>query len=301
VNVNARGRAGDPDRGRIRVALPNKGRLSDKAVALLEQAASRPRCAATVPSSPTWARTSRRSSCAPPTSRVRGRRRGRRGDHGRGPGRRERPRCDRGPGPGLRLLPPGRGGARRRPGPLAAELPAGTRVATSFPAVARRYFESLGIPIEIAPVTGATEIAPHLGVADVIVDLVSTGSTLRMNRAPGGGHHHDLHGPPGGQPPRPGRSRDGAGHRRPRHGPGVGAPRRGQALPHGQRAPCAPGRGPPGHSRHQRPHHRRDPGRERVGGRPRRGGRRPDLPDHRPPQGVGRRGILVTRIERLMP
>jgi ATP phosphoribosyltransferase len=54
-------------------------------------------------------------------------------------------------------------------------------VATSFPGVARRYFQSLGIPIEIASVTGATEIAPHLGVADVIVDLVSTGSTLRMN------------------------------------------------------------------------------------------------------------------------
>jgi len=63
----------------------------------------------------------------------------------------------------------------------AAELPAGTRVATSFPRVARAYFESLGIPIEIAPVSGATEIAPHLGVADVIVDLVSSGSTLRIN------------------------------------------------------------------------------------------------------------------------
>ncbi|NJD19813.1 MAG: ATP phosphoribosyltransferase [Gemmatimonadetes bacterium] len=67
------------------------------------------------------------------------------------------------------------------PARSAADLPAGTRVATSFPRVARRYFDSLGIPIEIASVTGATEIAPHLGVADVIVDLVSTGSTLRMN------------------------------------------------------------------------------------------------------------------------
>lgn len=62
------------------------------------------------------------------------------------------------------------------------DLPAGTRVATSFPRVALRHFEGLGIPIEIAPVSGATEIAPHLGVADVIVDLVSTGSTLRMNK-----------------------------------------------------------------------------------------------------------------------
>ncbi len=63
----------------------------------------------------------------------------------------------------------------------AADLPAGARVATSFPRIARRHFESLGIPIEIAGVSGAAEIAPHLGVADVIVDLVSTGSTLRVN------------------------------------------------------------------------------------------------------------------------
>jgi ATP phosphoribosyltransferase len=63
----------------------------------------------------------------------------------------------------------------------ARDLPAGTRVATSFPRIARSHFQSLGIPIQIAAVTGATEIAPHLGVADVIVDLTSTGSTLRMN------------------------------------------------------------------------------------------------------------------------
>jgi ATP phosphoribosyltransferase len=61
------------------------------------------------------------------------------------------------------------------------ELPAGTRVATSFPRCAARHFESLGIPIVIAPVSGATEIAPHLGVADVIVDITSTGSTLRVH------------------------------------------------------------------------------------------------------------------------
>ena len=63
----------------------------------------------------------------------------------------------------------------------AADLPAGTRVATSFPRCATRYFEELEIPITIAAVSGATEIAPHLGVADAIVDLTSTGSTLRVN------------------------------------------------------------------------------------------------------------------------
>jgi len=63
-----------------------------------------------------------------------------------------------------------------------SDLPPGSRVATSFPGITRRFFAGLGIDIEIAPVTGATEIAPHLGVADVIVDLVSTGSTLKVNR-----------------------------------------------------------------------------------------------------------------------
>lgn len=63
----------------------------------------------------------------------------------------------------------------------AKDLPPGSRVATSFPRSAERYFEQLGIPIQIAQVSGAAEIAPHLGVADVIVDLTSTGSTLRVN------------------------------------------------------------------------------------------------------------------------
>jgi ATP phosphoribosyltransferase len=63
----------------------------------------------------------------------------------------------------------------------ARDVPAETRIATSFPRTAASYFESLGIPIRIAPVSGAAEIAPHLGIADAIVDLSSTGSTLRVN------------------------------------------------------------------------------------------------------------------------
>lgn len=62
-----------------------------------------------------------------------------------------------------------------------AQLAPGTRVATSFPKLSTRFFEGLGIPIQVVPVSGAAEIAPHLGVADVIVDLASTGSTLRVN------------------------------------------------------------------------------------------------------------------------
>ncbi len=61
------------------------------------------------------------------------------------------------------------------------DLPPGTRVATVFPRMTRRFFERIGRTVELVPVSGATEIAPHLGIADVIVDLVSTGSTLRVN------------------------------------------------------------------------------------------------------------------------
>jgi ATP phosphoribosyltransferase len=60
-------------------------------------------------------------------------------------------------------------------------IPAGSRVATSFPRLTASFFEQAGVSVEIVPVSGAAEIAPHLGIADLIVDLVSTGSTLRVN------------------------------------------------------------------------------------------------------------------------
>ena len=60
-------------------------------------------------------------------------------------------------------------------------LPAGARVATTFPRTTARFFAQAHRDVTIVPVSGAAEIAPHLGLADVIVDLVSTGSTLRMN------------------------------------------------------------------------------------------------------------------------
>jgi ATP phosphoribosyltransferase len=63
----------------------------------------------------------------------------------------------------------------------AGQIPIGARVATSFPRLTRRFFEELDRQVELVPVTGAAEIAPHIGIADVIVDLVSTGSTLRVN------------------------------------------------------------------------------------------------------------------------
>lgn len=57
----------------------------------------------------------------------------------------------------------------------------GTRIATVFPRLTREYFARAGTSIELVPVSGAVEISPHLGIADLIVDLTSTGSTLRVN------------------------------------------------------------------------------------------------------------------------
>ena len=61
-----------------------------------------------------------------------------------------------------------------------AEL-AGLRVATSHPNTTRRFFADQQIAVEVVPISGAVEVAPKLGLADAIVDLVSTGSTLVMN------------------------------------------------------------------------------------------------------------------------
>ena len=58
----------------------------------------------------------------------------------------------------------------------------GPRVATAFPRVTERYFAAACRPVRIVPVSGAAEIAPHLGIADIVTDLVSTGSTLRVNQ-----------------------------------------------------------------------------------------------------------------------
>jgi len=55
------------------------------------------------------------------------------------------------------------------------------RVATVFPRLTEMFFTERGMKIELVPVSGAVEIAPHLGIADVVVDLTSTGSTLRVN------------------------------------------------------------------------------------------------------------------------
>jgi len=62
-----------------------------------------------------------------------------------------------------------------------ADILDGSRVATAFPSLTRSYFERQGKPVDIVPVSGAAEIAPHLGIADVISDITSSGSTLKTN------------------------------------------------------------------------------------------------------------------------
>ncbi|NLJ58376.1 MAG: ATP phosphoribosyltransferase [Tissierellia bacterium] len=55
------------------------------------------------------------------------------------------------------------------------------RVATSFPETAKRYFDSRGQKIKTIQLKGSIELAPILGLSDVIVDLVETGNTLKAN------------------------------------------------------------------------------------------------------------------------
>jgi ATP phosphoribosyltransferase len=55
------------------------------------------------------------------------------------------------------------------------------KIATSYPGSARRYFESLGGSPDIITISGSVEVAPALGLADAIVELTATGSSLRLN------------------------------------------------------------------------------------------------------------------------
>ncbi|EPX62024.1 ATP phosphoribosyltransferase [Cystobacter fuscus DSM 2262] len=61
------------------------------------------------------------------------------------------------------------------------DIQSGVRVASSFTRITQEFFAKRGQSVKVVPVSGATEIAPHLGIADIIVDLTSTGSTLKMN------------------------------------------------------------------------------------------------------------------------
>lgn len=54
-------------------------------------------------------------------------------------------------------------------------------VATEFPHLTEKYFKTQNIPVKIVELSGSTEIAPFIGVSDLITDLTSTGTTLKMN------------------------------------------------------------------------------------------------------------------------
>ncbi|MCD0469834.1 ATP phosphoribosyltransferase [Flavobacterium sp. JAS] len=58
---------------------------------------------------------------------------------------------------------------------------AGLRIATSYPNTVNEYFSSFGLTVDIHQISGSVEIAPNIGLADAIVDIVSSGSTLFKN------------------------------------------------------------------------------------------------------------------------
>jgi len=57
----------------------------------------------------------------------------------------------------------------------------GMSIATSHPNTVRRFFEDKGLSITTVPLNGSVEVAPKLGIADAVVDLVSSGSTMLVN------------------------------------------------------------------------------------------------------------------------
>jgi ATP phosphoribosyltransferase len=62
------------------------------------------------------------------------------------------------------------------------DVPAMARVATEFPNITRKYFERMGKQVEVLEVSGTAELAPKIGLAQIIVDITSTGETLRKNK-----------------------------------------------------------------------------------------------------------------------
>ena len=55
------------------------------------------------------------------------------------------------------------------------------KVATEFPVLTKKYLNEKGLDLKIVKLSGSTEAAPFIGIADLITDLTSTGTTLKMN------------------------------------------------------------------------------------------------------------------------
>ncbi|MFW6022358.1 MAG: ATP phosphoribosyltransferase [Halanaerobiaceae bacterium] len=62
------------------------------------------------------------------------------------------------------------------------DIPEHSRVATSFPHITKRFFQKMGIQVDIIYLNGSVELAPLVDLADLIVDITSTGTTLRKNK-----------------------------------------------------------------------------------------------------------------------
>jgi ATP phosphoribosyltransferase len=66
-------------------------------------------------------------------------------------------------------------------GSIAALTPPTIRIATKYPHITMDYYNARSIPVEIIPLSGSIELAPLIGLADRIVDIVETGRTLKEN------------------------------------------------------------------------------------------------------------------------
>ena len=63
----------------------------------------------------------------------------------------------------------------------AADITSDMKVATEFPVLTQKYLNEKGLDLKIVKLSGSTEAAPFIGIADLITDLTSTGTTLKMN------------------------------------------------------------------------------------------------------------------------
>lgn len=71
--------------------------------------------------------------------------------------------------------------ARPKGQQLVQRMSSKLRVATKYPTITERYFNQQGLPVELIKLYGSIELAPLVGLADRIVDLVETGNTLKAN------------------------------------------------------------------------------------------------------------------------
>jgi len=167
--------------GRLRIALPNKGRLAEPAVALLRDAGldfelSERRLTTVARNYPLELMFVRTDDIAEYVSDglvelgITGR------DLVAERGNGTRPILDLGFGACSLVLAAPSSGSVSRPEDLA-----GCTVATGFPRLTATFLAERGIEATLVEVHGAVEITPQLGMADAVVDLVATGSTLRMN------------------------------------------------------------------------------------------------------------------------